>query len=1304
MSLSRIAPQLVAILALCGSVGAQPTLTLVSGTLAGQVVSAANRAITVAPGAAIGGNVTFELKSSYGTGRIFLVFTPNWGDRTTAGSSTQFSSPPAASTQQINLGIEGGAPLTPGTYWMIAAAGQEDTGNNLLSCTSSIVGDPVWNDGNDIADWSLSTIQTANSAGTVLVPYLYSSGAGWANIPATAIQVNVIGGPTYTSSTIAGGGTLPLGAASLSLELGEPTAVLVDAAGNRYIALANQNRVIRVNLSGNIDLIIGDGLAGFAGDGEPASAARLNLPSALAMDRSGNLYIADSRSERVLRLTVTSGIITTVAGTGSFNFSGDGGVATAATLRSPSGLAFDTSGNLFILDAGNQRVRRVDTSTGIITTVAGNGVSGFAGDGGPATSASINGALGIAVGAPGNLFIADSNNNRVRKVSLSTGVITTVAGTGAVSFNGDGGQAAAGTLNDPTSVAVDSSGALFIADYSHGRIRRVDASSGVITTVAGGGTAPGDGGSATGAQLNGPRGLTFDGSGNLFIAEASSNRIRKVAAGTQVITTVDGGGSPSEGSTAANAILEVPGGLAVGPQGNVFIAVTDTHRIRRVDRTTGTITTVAGNGSPAFGGDNGPATKANLNFPQQIALDTGGNLFIADASNNRIRKIAAGTGMITTVAGGGSGGDGGLATAASLSNPTGIAVDAAGNLYIADNYNNRVRKVTAATGIITALAGNGTQGLSGDGGPAKSANLSGPVGVALDAAGNLFIVDTNNQRIRRVDALAGNITTFAGNGTPSFSGDGGPATAASLSYPSGVAVDAVGNVLLADKFNNRIRRVDAQTGLITTVAGGGGPLAGVGDSAISGSLSSTYAVTLASNGGVYFSEASNLVRVLTPVVPAQRVLLTISKIGTGNGTVTAGGSGFSCGAICSTLIASGATVSFTAAADPNSTFTGWSGACSGVGACTITMSAAATVTAAFTQQPSAAAVMLTPPPNSVLQGQTVTFAWSPGTLVGGYSLKVGNSPGSNEFYGPGPSQAAFATVSALPADGRPIYLRLSSLIGGVWRDSDYSYTASRADRHMIYDDDFQDLWSNCSTGQTNSNNTSPVHSGNQSISVTLAAHANLCFYGFSGEGYFDYSWFDSLSLWLHGGTDGGQLLQVQASVNGTPEPAVPIPPLVAAAWQQVDIPLTSLGLNTTKGANVRIWVQGLNGSAQLPFYVDDVALTLSPPPSQIHVAIDAGKVFRIVDPRQVGINVAIWDAHYDQKAALLREFGVHSLRFPGGSESDEYEWDSNTYFGRTPPIHPSLRYNDLALLANSIGAQAIITVNYGSGTADEAAN
>ena len=333
---------------------------------------------------------------------------------------------------------------------------------------------------------------------------------------------------------------------------------------------------------------------------------------------------------------------------------------------------------------------------GIITTVAGNGTEGFSGDGGPATSASLS-VLGVAKDASGNLFIADLENLRIRKVSPD-GIITTVAGNGAQGFSGDGGPAAAASLSDPERVAVDASGNLFIADSQN------------------------------------------------------NNRIRKVS----------------------------PNGI---------------------------ITTVAGNGRNDFCGDGGLATAACLNQPGGIAVDASGNLFIADSYNGRVRKVSP-SGFITTVAGGGMPsddlGDGGPATSASLS-PADVAVDAFGNVFIADYITSRIRKVSP-NGIITTVAGNGDYGFSGDGGPAASASLYFPTGVAVDASGNLFIADIYNSRIRKVSPN-GVITTVAGNGDYGFSGDSGQATAASMFEPSSVAVDSLGNLLIADSENNRVREV-----------------------------------------------------------------------------------------------------------------------------------------------------------------------------------------------------------------------------------------------------------------------------------------------------------------------------------------------------------------------------------------------------------------------------------------------------------------------------------------------------------------
>ncbi len=331
-----------------------------------------------------------------------------------------------------------------------------------------------------------------------------------------------------------------------------------------------------------------------------------------------------------------------------------------------------------------------------------------------------------------------------------------------------------------------------------------------IETVAGDGTEGfgGDGGAATAAQLGDPEGVALDAAGNLYIADHVNHVIRKVdAAG--VISTVAGSGTRGfggDGGAATAARLYDPHGVALDAAGNLYIADTDNHRIRKVDAA-GVISTVAGDGTEGFGGDGGAATAAQLFYPHGVALDAAGNLYIADGGNHVIRKVDA-AGVISTVAGSGTrgfGGDGGAATAARLFYPHRVALDAAGNLYIADTVNNRIRKVDAA-GVISTVAGSGTRGFGGDGGAATAAQLYYPHGVALDAAGNLYIADGGNHVIRKVDA-AGVISTVAGSGTRGFGGDGGAATAAQLRYPEGVALDAAGNLYIADSGNNRIRRL-----------------------------------------------------------------------------------------------------------------------------------------------------------------------------------------------------------------------------------------------------------------------------------------------------------------------------------------------------------------------------------------------------------------------------------------------------------------------------------------------------------------
>ncbi|MGA5895272.1 RICIN domain-containing protein [Streptomyces venetus] len=333
-----------------------------------------------------------------------------------------------------------------------------------------------------------------------------------------------------------------------------------------------------------ISTVAGTGVAGFKGDNEAAVAAQLNRPYGIAVDSAGTLYFSDYNNHRVRKIT-TDGKISTVAGTGVAGFSGDNGPAASAQLNSPRELAVDRAGAVYITDAGNHRVRKI-TADGKISTVAGTGTAGFSGDGGPATAARLNYPLGVAVDSAGALYISDHVNCRVRKVATD-GMISTVAGTGVAGYNGDGGPAVSAQMKRPYAVAVDGAGDLYVTDAENHRVRKV-AAAGEISTVAGTGTAGfgGDGGPATAARLNFPLGVVVDSAGALYISDYNNHRVRKVTAA-------------------------------------------------------GEISTVAGTGSAGFGGDDGPAAAAQLNYPFGLGVDCVDTLYIADHVNHRVRKVAS---------------------------------------------------------------------------------------------------------------------------------------------------------------------------------------------------------------------------------------------------------------------------------------------------------------------------------------------------------------------------------------------------------------------------------------------------------------------------------------------------------------------------------------------------------------------------------------------------------------------------------------------------------------------------------------
>ena len=605
-------------------------------------------------------------------------------------------------------------------------------------------------------------------------------------------------------------------------------------------------------------------------DGQLATDITVSSPRGIAIEADGDVLFTERRGGRVRRVDINTRRVTTIVGTGGSGFSGDGGPATSATLNEARGIVLDSQGNLFIADFGNNRVRRVDARTGVITTFAGGAEGPAIGDGGVATQARLSGPWGLTIDR-GFLYITEMgfDGNRVRRVNLSTNVIETIAGAtdGSAGFSGDGGPALAAKLDTPAGVVADADGNLFVSDLQNGRVRRIDAATKVITTYAGGGSPAdgvGDGLVATEAAIEGPAGLAFDAAGNLLVA-STGGRLRRIDKTTRVITTIApitylplfvavsrtgqiflaadesrifivepdntltrfaGGGSfIGDGREATSAVLHEPHGLALDSNFNLYIADITANVIRRVSAD-GTITTVAGQVGESFAPpeqEGANATEARIGFPIDVALDSQENLYISDVNNEKIWRVDK-AGKLTTYVGGGSEpiGDGKLASAISVV-ATGIAFDAQDNLYLtgrsfaAGEY--RVWRVDRQTKVVRLIAGTGEEGFSGDGGPATAAKFRSLGGLAVDSSGTIYVADQVNGRIRKIDTQ-GMITTFAGTGdsnTPK--GDGGPAVNARID-PHRIAIHKpTGDVYFTDGDGHRVRKIDVRTNIITTVAG-----------------------------------------------------------------------------------------------------------------------------------------------------------------------------------------------------------------------------------------------------------------------------------------------------------------------------------------------------------------------------------------------------------------------------------------------------------------------------------------------------
>ena len=594
--------------------------------------------------------------------------------------------------------------------------------------------------------------------------------------------------------------------------------VAVDSSGNVYVS---EGCVILkfVPSTGASSIFAGvPANCGYNGDNILATKALLYGVGGMAFDRFGSLFIADSFNQRI-RVIQTDGIISTVVGNGIQGFFDDTSPI-IAELSNPNGVAFDTAGNLYIADTANSRIRFVQTfgthgAFNLIISVAGSTTAGYSGDGSLATSAQLYYPTAVSVDPSGGIFVADSANGVVREFQIG-GVIRTVAGIYAGGTSSFGGPATSTFLGRISSVAVDASDNMLIASDMY--LSKAPLG-GNINVVAGNGTCcfSGDHIPAADATLNRATSASPDSSGNLYIADTNNCIIRKVTT-IGIISTVAGIATDCSDDFLAGgangSTLRNPTKAVMDHQGDLLIA--DTCLIWKSAAITHHMTRYAGTGNCGFSGDGGPAVNALLAGSFGIALDRAGDLYIADNGNQRVRKVNT-SGIITTIAGDGIqgfAGDGGLATRAQLNAPNDVAVDMRGDLYIADTGNNRIRVIS--NGKIHTFAGNGGTNYNGSGTRATQTSLLRPGGVAVDSAGDVIIADTYVQRVAWVDG-AGILYTLAGigNSSPGFSGDGGLATRAQLDYPDGVSVDLPGNIYVTEPVfpstagRSRVRKVSA---------------------------------------------------------------------------------------------------------------------------------------------------------------------------------------------------------------------------------------------------------------------------------------------------------------------------------------------------------------------------------------------------------------------------------------------------------------------------------------------------------------
>ena len=622
-------------------------------------------------------------------------------------------------------------------------------------------------------------------------------GSAWSRSTALLVMAGSFAFGQYTVRTVAGGAP-PDSVPGNSFDPGRVDRIAVDSAGAVYLT-SSSNWLLKLTPDGSLHVVAGNGTIGGCISG-PALGPILDFrfQGSIAVDpKDGSLYMTTNGCIS----KVSGGNATPIPGTLANSFyqmaiAPDGTIYFARgtiwtiskaqvtwsdSVIGATGIALDSSGALYVADTYQHSLKKIDH--GVVTTIGGDGTPGFKGDGGPVKDAKFNLPMGLALDSAGNLYVADSGNHRVRKIS--NGIITTIAGTGVGGFTCDSCAAPTSQLNSPTSVAIDGGGILYIADSANHRVRKVV--NNLISTVVGGSISIPVNTSAASTILRDPRGVALSPSGELYIADPGSNTIRKLYRG--VVSLVSGDGTPGfsgDGGPAASARTNGANSVALDGAGNLYIADVGNNRVRKVSA--GIITTVAGDGSAGYGGDDGPATQAKLNSPSGVAVDSAGNLYIADTGNHRIRVVSP-SGVIRTLAGNG--------TLSILPSPESIAVDRNGDIYVSTTipYSDPIIKRVSNGQVTNAVGG----GRSGEPAPVNEESLSAVFGIALDADGKMFIAGANC--VRQVSD--GIIRIIAGNRHLGLKGDDGPALDAWFTGPFGIAVDPDGIIYVAD--DGRIR-------------------------------------------------------------------------------------------------------------------------------------------------------------------------------------------------------------------------------------------------------------------------------------------------------------------------------------------------------------------------------------------------------------------------------------------------------------------------------------------------------------------